>query len=32
MIVGAVIKSTRPDIYARIGEMSEEHRRPLTPT
>ena len=24
MIVGAVIKSTRPDIYARIGEMSEE--------
>ena len=24
MIVGAVIRSTRPDVYARIGEMGEE--------
>ena len=24
MIVGLVIKSTRPDVYARIGEMGEE--------
>ena len=24
MIVGAIIRSTRPDVYARIGEMGEE--------
>ena len=24
MIVGLIIKSTRPDVYARIGEMGEE--------
>jgi amino acid transporter len=24
LIVGAVIKATKPDVYARIGEMSEE--------
>jgi hypothetical protein len=28
MIVGAVIRSRRPDIYERIGEMGEEDGKP----
>ncbi len=28
MIVGAVLKSSRPDVYARIGEMGEEDGEP----
>ncbi len=28
LIVGAVLRSTRPDIYARIGEMGEEDGEP----